>query len=61
MRLLEDGKPLGPAHALHQSIRDEGGGRYSHWTGNALIFSTSDNSDPNANGRDYSVEWSVST
>ena len=57
LRLLEDGKPLGPAHALHQSIIEEGGGRYSHWGDNALWFSTSDNSDPNTNGRQYSVEW----
>ena len=59
LRLLEDGKPLGPAHALHQSISEEGGGRYSHWSDNTLIFSTSDNSDPNANGREYSVAWFV--
>ena len=57
LRLLEDGKPLGPAHALHQSIIEEGRGRYSHWSDNLLCFSTSDNSDPNANGRAYSVEW----
>lgn len=61
LRLLEDGKLLGPAHELHQSIGDEGRGRYSHWTGNALIFSTSDNSDPNANGREYTVAWAVAT
>lgn len=57
LRLLEDGRPLGPAHALHAEITGEGGGRYSHWSGNTLIFSASDNSDPNANGRAYRIEW----
>ena len=28
LRLFEDGKPLGPAHALHQRIREDGAGRY---------------------------------
>jgi len=32
-------------------------GRYSHWTENVLFFSTSDNSDPNENGREYMIEW----
>ncbi|MEI6503638.1 MAG: tetratricopeptide repeat protein, partial [Armatimonadota bacterium] len=51
--LLEDGKPLGPAHSLHQLIRDEGKGRYSHWGRTGLYFSSSDNSDPLTNGRQY--------
>jgi len=51
--LYEDGKPLGPAHSLHDDIRTKGGGRYSHWT-DTLYFSASDNSDPNKNGRKYS-------
>lgn len=57
LRLLEDGKPLGPPHSLHQRIREEGQGRYSHWAENVLFFSTSDNSDPNENGREYMIEW----
>ena len=52
--LLEDGKPLAMAHAPHGDIRDKGEGRYSHW-GGYLYFSTSDNSDPNTNGRVYSL------
>jgi len=52
--LLEDGNRLGPAHALHQLIRDEGRGSYSHWRG-TLHFSASDNSDPRSNGRTYEV------
>src|SRR5262249_29770214 len=30
---------------------------YSHWT-SQLYFSTSDNSDPNTNGRRYALRWS---
>lgn len=52
--LFEDGRPLGPAHALHRRIRDEGGGLYSCWK-TELYFSSSDGSDPNTNGRTYSV------
>ena len=53
--LYEDGKPLGPAHTLHADISKLGHGRFSHW-GKIIIFSTSDNSDPNTNGREY---WAV--
>ena len=53
--LYEDGKPLGPAHTLHADISKLGHGRFSHW-GSIIIFSTSDNSDPSTNGRDY---WAV--
>jgi hypothetical protein len=51
--LYEDGHPLGPAHSLHADIADLGMGRYSHWTTEGVRFSTSDNSDPNSNGRHY--------
>jgi hypothetical protein len=51
-RLLEDGHPLGPAHSIHADIRVSGGGRFSHW-GDHLYFSSSDGSDPRANGRKY--------
>jgi hypothetical protein len=54
--LCEDGKLLGPAHSLHQDIRNLGQGRYSHW-GESILFSTSDNSDPNENGRKYSLRF----
>lgn len=53
--LLEDGQIIGPAHTIHEDIRKLGGGCYSHW-GNDLYFSTSDNSDPNKNGRRYSIK-----
>ncbi len=55
LRLLEDGTELGPGHALHATIQDAGDGRYSFWMG-VVYFSTSDGSDPNTNGRVYSVE-----
>jgi hypothetical protein len=52
--LFEDGRALGPAHSLHDAIAQDGQGRYSHW-GGVLWFSTSDGTDPNANGRRYTV------
>lgn len=52
--LLEDGKPLGPAHALHDAIRSRGGGRFSHWE-RTVYFSTSDGSSPRTNGRRYTL------
>jgi len=54
LRLFEDGQELPHPHSAHDDIRDLGAGRYSHW-GNALFFSSSDNTDPSANGRRYSV------
>jgi hypothetical protein len=50
--LCEGDSQLGPARSLHRDIANFGEGRYSHW-GNNIIFSTSDNSDPNRNGRAY--------
>jgi FkbM family methyltransferase len=52
--VLEDSRALGPGHAPHDDIRSKGGGRYSHW-GNSLYLSTADNSDPNTNGRVYTL------
>jgi len=54
VRLLEGDRYLGPAAANHEDIRDLGAGSFSHW-GSTVFFSTSDNSDPNTNGRVYSV------
>jgi hypothetical protein len=54
LMLCEDGKPLGPAHSLHADIRNKGLGLYSHW-GPDVVFSTSDNSNPNINNRSYWV------
>ncbi len=55
-RVLEDGRPLGPAHALHDDIRSLGGGRFSFWAG-TVYFSSSDGSDPRTNGRSYEVRY----
>jgi hypothetical protein len=52
--VLEDGRLLGPGHAPHDDVRRRGLGLYSHWD-RQLYLSTSDNSDPNTNGRRYTV------
>jgi hypothetical protein len=56
LRLYEDGQLLGPAHSVHQDIRVLGAGRFSHW-GGVVIFSASDNSDPNTNGHGYTATY----
>jgi len=50
--LFESGVPLGPAHSDHVSIRELGGGRFSHW-GEWLYFSSSENLPPNRNACSY--------
>jgi hypothetical protein len=52
--LLEDGKPVGPAQAMHDVVRNTGQGAFSHWN-HQLYFSSSDNSDPRTNGRMYTM------
>src|ERR1043166_933495 len=54
--LYEDSRVLGPAHSLHDDVANLGGGRFSHWKDFGIVFSTSDNTDPNSNGRPY---WPV--
>lgn len=54
LRLFEDGHSLGPPHVAHTEIRAQGNGRYSHW-GQWLYFSASDDTDPRANGRVYTM------
>jgi hypothetical protein len=54
--LYEDGKLLGPAHNNYTDIQNLGAGRFSHWKETGIVFSASDNSDPNTNGRVY---WAV--
>jgi hypothetical protein len=53
--IYEDGRPLGPAHNTFADINNLGAGRFSHFT-DKIIFSSSDNSDPNTNKRMY---WAV--
>jgi hypothetical protein len=52
VRLCEDKMLLGPPHTYHAEIVGSGFGRFSHF-GEEIVFSSSDNSDPNANGRKY--------
>jgi FkbM family methyltransferase len=52
--VLESGRALGPGHTPHDDIRFTGRGLFSHW-GPWLYLSTSDNSDPNTNGRVYTI------
>lgn len=56
LRLFEDDRELGPARVAHVEIREQGNGRFSHW-GEALYFSSSDNTDPRTNGRVY--RWQI--
>jgi hypothetical protein len=55
--LYENNTLLGPAHATLDDIARKGGGRYLYSIDRpfTLIFSTSDHSDPNSNGRTYRV------
>jgi 16S rRNA G966 N2-methylase RsmD len=52
LMVYEGRRMLGLAHSLHAHIRRFGKGRFSHYGAN-LYFSTSDNTDPNTNGKVY--------
>lgn len=52
--LTEDGKPLGPPHAIHANIREQGKGHWSHW-GQTVYFSSSDGTNPRYNNRKYAL------
>jgi hypothetical protein len=54
--VYENDRPLGPGLSPHHEIEKIGLGRYSHWKDLGILLSTSDNSDPNTNGRAY---WAV--
>jgi hypothetical protein len=51
--LYENDKALGPAYSAHHTIEDIGLGRYAHWKDLGIMFSSSDNTDPRYNGRNY--------
>jgi len=57
VELYENGMRLGPSHSDFEDIATIGQGRFSHTkkNGATLYWSTSDNSDPNTNGRAYWV------
>lgn len=52
--VCEDDLVMGPAHSAHADIAAKGGGRFSHWN-TGFVFSATDNSDPNKNGRTYTA------
>jgi hypothetical protein len=52
--VFEGKRPLPHPHSIHKEIAQHGKGRFSHW-GESLYFSTLDGSDPNTNGRTYSI------
>lgn len=54
LMIFENSIPLKHPHAIHSEIEELGAGRYSHWE-SWILFSTTDNTDPNSNGRVYSV------
>ena len=54
--VLENGKKIGLSHSIHEDIRRIGKGYFSHW-GNGVYLSTSDNTDPRKNNRNYSLEY----
>jgi MoaA/NifB/PqqE/SkfB family radical SAM enzyme len=56
--LLEDNHRLGPADSPQDLVRAQGSGRYLV-KNKSVYFSTSDNSDPRANGRHYWLMKSV--
>jgi len=58
LQLYGDNRPMGPAHSTFRDISLQGRGRFAYLAdGDAgiLVFSASDNSDPNTNGRVYRV------
>ncbi len=57
IELYENGKRLGPPHSKHADVANIGRGRYSHWrqSNSIFVFSSSDNSNPQTNGRAYWV------
>ena len=54
-QLYEDEQALGPGNSQHADIGTKGMGRFSFWKGGSLIFSSSDNSNPRTNGRQYTL------
>ena len=58
LRLYENGIELTESHSHHEQIRKIGRGKFSHWY-EVLYFSSSDNSDPGTNGKQYSIDFKV--
>lgn len=56
LHLLEGETSLTPKHASHRKISEVGRGCNSFWHDGWVYFSASDNSNPNDNGRTYSID-----
>lgn len=56
LEIYENGKALGPAHSKFEDIREVGMGRFCHWR-NYVYFSSTDNTDPANNSRNYVVVY----
>jgi hypothetical protein len=56
IQIYEDQTPLGPGHSTFHAISEAGRGHFAHWSEFKIFFSTSDNTNPNENGRRY---WAV--
>ncbi|QPF82942.1 hypothetical protein IC762_24790 [Bradyrhizobium genosp. L] len=54
--IYEDGIAIGLGHSTFADVARLGGGRFAHWQRSGLVFSASDCSNPNTNGRNY---WAV--
>ena len=52
LQIFENGVPIGPSHASHQTVRDRGQGAFSHHA-DTLLLSSSDGTDPRTNGYKY--------
>jgi hypothetical protein len=59
--LYEDGVALPPYPNDHDNLISQGEGRYIPISPNMLIFSTTDNSDPRTNGREYKIRVTTYT
>lgn len=58
LEVFEDGVPLGPSVARTSEVADNGAGRFTHWQ-NSIYFSSSDGTDPNTNGRTYTIRFRI--
>jgi hypothetical protein len=52
--VCENGRLTGPAHTPYAEVVKLGLGRFSHYR-SEVVFSSADNTDPNTNGRQYTI------
>lgn len=53
--MYENDKQIGPPHSTYLAVTTVGKGQFLHWIYHGFIFSATDNSDPNTNGRVYKI------